>query len=69
MAAPNGPFDFMKRAAATRGNRRETVSQVEMGAQRLEQLGPEGAQWAQMLRTDPSSALKMADNYGGFAAI
>lgn len=42
---------------------------AEIGAQDLEQYGPEGKQWAQHLRTDPYAAYKMAELQGGFGEI
>lgn len=42
---------------------------AEIGAKDMEQLGPEGQQWAQHLRSNPYAAVKMAELQGGFGAI
>ena len=42
---------------------------AEEGASRLEQYGPEGAQWAEQLRRDPHAAMQLAESHGGFGAI
>lgn len=42
---------------------------AEMAATRMSALGPQGQQWADMIRRDPRAAVTMADQYGGFAEI
>ena len=58
------PYAAGLQLAQLRDQNDQIAKVAELGAQRLEQYGDQGAQWAARLRSDPRAASAMAQEYG-----
>ena len=66
----SNPFtSTLSRLTQERSDEQSQQNLAQMAAERMRGLGPQGAQWAQMIERDPRAALSMMAQYGGPAEI